>query len=83
VGHASSEAVTFYAGASVPGGAPNPKKVGDAVPDDWQVVRVDLWDALKKPVRIRGMHLGSPGGSAAFDQIVLGRSESDLPPAKK
>jgi outer membrane protein assembly factor BamB len=83
VGQVSSEAVTFYAGAAVPDRAPNPKKVGDAVPDDWQVVRVDLWDALKKPVRIRGMHLGSPGGSAAFDQILLGRSESDLPPVKK
>jgi hypothetical protein len=35
---------------------------------------------LKKPVRLRGMRLASPGGSAAFDQIVLGRTEKDLPP---
>jgi hypothetical protein len=37
---------------------------------------------IKNPVRIRGMQLSAPGGSAAFDQILLGRSEKDLPPLK-
>src|SRR5262249_32601302 len=69
--------------ASAPADAPNPRKVADAVPADWQVVRVDLWEALKKPVRIRAMRLASAGGSAGFDQIVLGRTEKDLPAAKK
>jgi hypothetical protein len=43
----------------------------------------DLWDVFKKPVRIRGLRVGSVCGSAAFDRVVLGRTEKDLPPAKK
>jgi hypothetical protein len=77
------QGVTVYAGKSVPEGSPNPKRVADTVPRDWQVVRVDLWDALKRPVRIRGLHLSSGGGSVAFDQILLGRAEKDLPAVKK
>ncbi len=46
----------------------------------WQVVRVDLWALQKKPLRIRSLGLGATGGGAAFDQILLGRAESDLPP---
>ena len=45
----------------------------------WQVVRVDLWELLKKPLRIQCLQLAAAGGGAAFDQLVLGRSEADLP----
>jgi hypothetical protein len=55
----------------------------DAPPRKWQVVRVDLWDVFRAPTRIRGLRLSAGGGSAAFDQIVLGRAEKDLPAIKK
>jgi hypothetical protein len=73
----------LFAGENPPGQPLNPKKVDDAVPREWKVVPVDLWDIFKKPCRIRGMQLGAPGGSAAFDQILLGRSEKELPPTKR
>src|SRR5262249_22236517 len=80
---ANTHAVTVYAGDSPPGQPLNPRKVADAVPREWTVVRVDLWEVFKKPVRIRGMQLAAPGGSAAFDQVLLGRTEKDLPAARK
>jgi hypothetical protein len=58
------------------------KKIAGAPPQQWQTVRVDLWDALKKPIDLQSLSLASEGGAAAFDQIVLGRSEADLPPLK-
>jgi outer membrane protein assembly factor BamB len=80
-GPTSTHAVTLYAGQRAEGTAAGQlKKLADAPPADWQVVRVDLWELLKKPVRIRGMRLASRGGSAAFDQILLGRTKEDLPP---
>ena len=52
----------------------------DAVPPlQWEVVRVDLWALLGKPLRIQCMNLAAVGGGAAFDQLVLGRTEGDLP----
>src|SRR5262249_30415704 len=42
----------------------------------------DLWEVFKKPVRIRGLRLASTGGPAAFDQVLLGRTEKDLAAAK-
>jgi outer membrane protein assembly factor BamB len=80
---ANTYTVTLYAGAAPPGTPLNSRKVADKVPKEWTVVRVDLWDVFKKPVRIRGMQLGAPGGSAAFDQVLLGRTEKDLSPLKK
>jgi outer membrane protein assembly factor BamB len=77
------DAVVLYAGALPPGLAANARKVADSPPREWQVVRVDLWEVFKKPVRVRGMRLSAPGGSAAFDQILLGRAEKDLPAARK
>lgn len=59
------------------------KKMAEVPPQTWQVGRIDLWEVFKNPTRIRGLRLASPGGPAAFDQIVLGRTESDLPAAKK
>jgi outer membrane protein assembly factor BamB len=82
-GHASTHAVTFHAGEYDHANSPNPKKLADAPPAEWRVERVDLWQVFKKPVRIRSMRLGSPGGSAAFDQILLARTEKDLPAARK
>jgi hypothetical protein len=78
----------FHAGEySAPGGWPSTdKKLADAPPSDWEMARVDLWDLFKKPCRINMMWLGSKGGDAAFDQILLGRTEQDLQgvtPAKK
>jgi hypothetical protein len=55
----------------------------DAPPSAWRTVRVDLWAAAKKPWRVRSLGLGAKGGSAAFDQIVLGRTEQDLPAEKR
>ena len=57
------------------------KKV-DAPPSAWKIVRVDLWAAARKPWRVRALGLGAKGGGAAFDQIVLGRTEQDLPTQK-
>jgi outer membrane protein assembly factor BamB len=52
-------------------------------PAGWTTVRVDLWAAMKgKPERVRTLSLMAVGGGAAFDQIVLGRTEADLPPGK-
>ena len=47
------------------------KKLADNPPTDWTTARVDLWDAFKKPVRVRGMPLMCSGGAAWFDKIVL------------
>ncbi|MGA2032768.1 MAG: PQQ-binding-like beta-propeller repeat protein [Thermoguttaceae bacterium] len=58
------------------------KKV-DAPPSAWRIVRVDLWAAAKKAWRVRALGLGVKGGGAAFDQIVLGRTEQDLPAEKR
>ncbi|HEX4000757.1 MAG TPA: hypothetical protein VHX65_19570 [Pirellulales bacterium] len=50
-----------------------------APPAKWQTVRVDLWASAKKPWQVRSLCLAAKGGGAAFDQIVLGRTEADLP----
>ncbi len=71
-----------YAGEFAPQDDMVLRKIADAPPQDWQMVRVDLWEVFKKPVRIRGLRLASREGPAAFDQILLGRSEKDLPPVK-
>jgi len=58
------------------------KQITATPPQQWQVVRVDLWDLYQKPMRIQSMSLIAVGGGAAFDQIVLGRDEGDLPGVK-
>ena len=58
-----------------------PHKVAETPPREWQKVRVDLWDALKnlkEPINIRTMFITLRGGPAAYDQIVLSRTEADL-----
>jgi outer membrane protein assembly factor BamB len=54
------------------------KRVADKPPSDWQVVRVDLWELARQPLRIQCLSLAAVGGGAAFDQILLGRTEADL-----
>ena len=59
------------------------RKVSEAVPAEWQTVRVDLWEMYhKQPFNLQCIMLSSEGDGAAFDQIVLGRTEADLPPQK-
>ena len=77
----AQDVVTLVAGKRPPGAGG--KKVAARPPAEWQVVRMDLWKVFKKPVRIRGLHLASTGGPAAFDQILLGRAVKDFEPAKK
>jgi outer membrane protein assembly factor BamB len=77
------DAVSLFAGQRPHTEVPNPKQIADRVPSEWTVMRVDLWKIFKKPVRIRAMRLATRSGSAAFDQILLGRSEKDLPPLPK
>lgn len=71
-----------YAGTPTHFEAAVEKKVADAPPTEWTVVRIDLWDALKKPLNIRSLALGAISGPAVFDQILLGRTEGDLPAVK-
>jgi hypothetical protein len=54
------------------------KQAAAAPPAEWQTVRVDLWALSKQSVRIQALGLGATGGGAAFDQILLGRTEADL-----
>ena len=72
----------FHAGEYSPSDNATPQKVAESPPAEWKTVRVDLWEKFKKPVRIQSLALYTKGGPAAFDQIVLGRSEADLPPMK-
>ena len=71
-----------YAGEFTPQDGMKPQKIADAVPQEWQVVRIDLWEAFRQPFRIRGLRLATRDGPAAFDQLLLGRSEKDLPAIK-
>ena len=82
VGTGGSDRVLFHAGDCPPTEVTNKKKLADAPPSEWSVVRVDLWEVFGKPVRIRALRLAGTGGPASFDQILLGRAEKDLP-AKK
>jgi hypothetical protein len=82
-GDAFGKALGCHAGEFTPQDGMKPHKISDAVPQDWQVVRVDLWEAFRQPFRIRGLRLATRGGPAAFDQILLGRSEKDLPAMKQ
>jgi hypothetical protein len=46
---------------------------------EWQVYRVDLWRAGKgRPLRVRDLRVWCEGGPAAFDRVLLARSEDDL-----
>jgi len=56
----------------------------------WQTATIDLWNSLDLRRRtsaqtptLTGITLGCSGGPVAFDQILLAREESDLPPIPK
>lgn len=53
-------------------------KQSDTPPTVWQTVRVDLWKLHGKPFSIRSLSLGSVGGGALFDRIVLSRSATEF-----
>ena len=56
------------------------KHVEGPVPTEWTVVRVDLWQITAGRVKVVDqLALRSNGDGALFDQIVLGRTEADLP----
>ena len=67
------------AGKTTPSEGATIVRKADAPPLSWQVVRVDLWALVKNPWRIRSLMFNVQGGGAALDQIVLGRTESNLP----
>jgi outer membrane protein assembly factor BamB len=75
--------VAAHCGEYQPADGVLPRKVAAAPPAEWQVVRVDLWEVFRRPVRIQALALSSLGGGAAFDQVLLGRTEKDLPAVGK
>jgi hypothetical protein len=58
-------------------------QLGDTVPVEWKTYRVDLWDLYKKPGRVRSAYFAAMGDAVGFDQVVLARTENDLPPMSK
>lgn len=75
-GEAYGRSISCYAGDYKKEADALGHKVADAPPRDWTVYTVDLWEAFKKPVRIRGMRLAATGGPAGFDRVLLGRSRA-------
>ncbi|MFD5698266.1 PQQ-binding-like beta-propeller repeat protein [Streptomyces lasiicapitis] len=74
--------VVVLAGATTwPGAAILARVDIPAPPSTWTTVRLDLWELTRAQVdfRVRGLSLRTVGGGALFDQIVLGRTEADLP----
>ncbi len=59
------------------------RQVAARPPSEWTVVRIDLWEVFKKPVRVRGLRLAATGGPAGFDRVLLGRSLEELARAKR
>jgi outer membrane protein assembly factor BamB len=53
-------------------------EVAKTINGEWQTVRVDLWEVLKKPANIQTLYLSAVGGPVGFDQIVLARSEAEF-----
>lgn len=52
--------------------------VADKPPTQWTVVTVDLWKLAGREMTIASMSLGTIGGPAQFDRIILGRTEADV-----
>jgi outer membrane protein assembly factor BamB len=81
--HGEGGAATLHIGEASPNFNGTKLSLGDAVPTEWKTYRVDLWDLVKKPMRIRSAYFGALGDAAGFDQLVLARSQDDLPPLKE
>jgi outer membrane protein assembly factor BamB len=82
-GDAYGQAVSCFAGPPEREEDAKARPISDRPPQEWEVVRVDLWEVLKKPVHVRGLRLAARGGPGAFDQVLLGRTEKDLPATPK
>lgn len=64
-------AAAFSAGSATPMPGYVAKTLAPAVPGEWTVQRVDLWEIFHKPVRIQALRLACQGGDVAFDRVVL------------
>jgi hypothetical protein len=79
---AYGQQVALYAGEYKPPAGVIAHEIKGGVPHEWRSVRIDLVKALGRHVHVQMLGLGSRGGAAAFDQIVLGRTMKDLPGGK-
>ncbi len=52
--------------------------IAEKPPTQWTVVTVDLWKLAGRDFPIASMSLGTIGGPALFDRIILGRTEADV-----
>ena len=52
--------------------------IAEKPPTQWTVVTVDLWKLAGREMPIASMSLGTIGGPALFDRIILGRTEADV-----
>lgn len=63
----------IHCGAYKPADGVKLHQVAATPPRNWQIVRVDLWDIFRRPIRVQAMSLMSQGGGAGFDRILLKR----------
>jgi hypothetical protein len=70
-GDGYGKAVSCFAGAYKKEADAIGHQVADAPPREWAVYTVDLWAALKKTTRLRGLRLSATGGPAGFDRVLL------------
>jgi outer membrane protein assembly factor BamB len=84
VGGDNAGPVVFHTGVPSPFEEAKLNKIAGTPLPEWQVVTFDLWEAFRKPTRLGTLVLGTVGGPAAFDRILLGRTRKDLmnPPDK-
>lgn len=59
------------------------KQVAATPPTEWSVVTVDLWQAAGRDFTVASMSLGTLGGAATFDRLLLGRAERDVTPRRE
>lgn len=79
-GNAHHLKAELFAGSTTPFDGGKRVKIADAPPSEWKTVRVDLWNLLQAPTRIQSVEFRTTGGPMLFDQLLLGRTEADLPP---
>jgi|GEM_PF-722519 len=81
--HGEGPSIRFAAGEPTGTQHIPAQRIGETVPSEWRTVRIDLWEALKKPQQLRSLYFSAASGAVGFDRVVLGRTLSDLPPEKK
>lgn len=82
IGQLGGPSVGLHAGNASALANTKPVPLSPTVPREWQVQRVDLWQLFGKPARVQFVAFCTQGGEAAFDQILLGRTEADLSSVK-